>query len=152
MKDDMSMQIEDEYAGKAGEMQDETDAMLELPKGKFSASALNGLVKAFNEALTAGGMEGNYPTFSGDQTVFPVDFVRGLAMLSDAAAESGSGIEINLSGVVGDRDVALLASKVKALAQSEDFKSMMSDNEEGGGTEVELEVKTSPEQLMMERA
>jgi hypothetical protein len=81
-----------------------------------------------------------------------VDFVRGLAMLSDAAAESGSGIEINLSGVVGDRDVALLASKVKALAQSEDFKSMMSDNEEGGGTEVELEVKTSPEQLMMERA
>jgi hypothetical protein len=148
MKDDMSMQIEDEYAGKAGEMQDEADAMLELPKGKFSASALNGLVKSFNEALTAGGMEGDYPTFSGDQTVFPVDFVRGLAMLSDAAAESGSGIEITLAGVVSDRDVALLASKVAALAKSEEFQRMMAEGE----TEVEVEVKTSPEDLMMERA
>jgi hypothetical protein len=148
MKDDMSMQIEDEYAGKAGEMQDEADAMLELPKGKFSASALNGLVKAFNEALTAGGMEGDYPTFSGDQTVFPVDFVRGLAMLSDAAAESGSGVEITLAGVVSDRDVALLASKVAALAKSEEFQRMMAEGE----TEVEVEVKTSPEDLMMERA
>jgi CBS domain-containing protein len=148
--DDMSMQIEDEYAGKAGEMQDEADAMLELPKGKFSASALNGLVKAFNQALSSAGMEGDYPTFTSDQTVFPVDFVRGLAMLSDAAAESGSGIEITLAGVVSDRDVALLASKVAALAKSEEFMRMMAEGD--GETEVEVEVKTSPEDLMMERA
>lgn len=144
-------EMEDEYSSMAGEMQDETDAMLELPKGKFTASALNGLVNAFNAAMTAGGMQGSYPKFSSDVTVFPVDFVRGLAMLSDAAAESGSGIEISLAGVAADRDVALLASKVQALAKSPEFKAMMTEGE-GEGTEVEVKVETSPEDLMKERA
>jgi len=100
--------------------------------------------------MKAGGMEGDYPTFSGDQTAFPVEFVRGLAMLSDAAAESGSNIEITLSNVTNDRDVALLASKVDALANSPEFAKLMGG--EGGETEVEVKVETSPEDLMMERA
>ena len=149
MKDDMAM-MEDEYSDAAGALQDEADAMLEVPKGKFSAAALNGLVKAFNKAMKAGGMEGDYPTFSGDQTAFPVEFVRGLAVLSDAAAESGSNIEITLSNVTNDRDVALLASKVDALANSPEFAKLMGG--EGGETEVEVKVETSPEDLMMERA
>lgn len=146
---DEMMAAEAEYADAAGGLQEETDAMLEVPKGKFTASALNGLVRAFNAAMSAADMEGDYPNFTSDQTAFPVEFVRGIAMLSDAAAESGSGVEVNLSGVVSDRDVALLASKVQALADDESFKSYMSGE---GETEVEVTEEPGPEQLMMERA
>jgi hypothetical protein len=146
---DEMMAAKDEYTDAAAGIQEETDAMLEVPKGKFSASALNGLVRAFNDAMSAADMEGNYPNFTSDQTAFPVEFVRGLAMISDAAAESGSGVEISLSGVVSDRDVALLASKVQALADDESFKSYMTGE---GETEVEVTEEQGPEQLMMERA
>ena len=147
MKDQMMM--EDDYAESAGALQDETDAMLEVPKGRFSKSALNGLVASFNKALTAADMEGNYPTFTSDQTAFPVEFVRGLAMMSDAAAESGSNIEISLAGVESDREVATLAAKLAALAESEEFVKMMSGAEE---SEPMTEETDSTEALMMERA
>ena len=150
MPNDDMMMMEDEYSEKAGELQDETDDMLVVPKGNFSKAVLNGLVAAFNTALTASGFEGNYPKFTSDQTSLPLDLVRGLAMMADAAAESDSGIVIELENVSKDRDIAMLAAQVKALAESEEFAAMMTEAPE---IEVSVEIeKQTPEQLMMERA
>lgn len=149
------MMMESEYSDKAAGLQDSVDAMLIVPRGRFGKAALNALVDAFNKALTSGGFEGDYPKFDGDQTSLPIDFVRGLAMMSDAAAESGANVEISLEGVESDRDLASLAAKLSALADSEEFKSMMSEDE---GPELEVEVSASKpkaksaEDLMMERA
>lgn len=147
----MEMEMMDAYADKAGELQEETDMMLEVPKGNFGQSALNSLVAAFNEALGAMGFEGDYPSFDSDQTTLPMEFVRGLAMMADAAEESGSGVTIDLSVIRNDNDLALLASKLKQLAASDKVKSMMEQPTE---TEVEINVGATPapEDLMMERA
>lgn len=147
----MEDEMMDAYAAKAGDLQEETDLMLEVPRGNFTKTALNAVVDAFNTTLGAMGFEGDYPKFSEDQNTLPVEFVRGLAMMSDAAAESGSGVDIDLSVIKSDNDLALLASKLKRLAESPKLKMMMSDNEEPG-TEVEVNVGATPENLMMERA
>lgn len=148
----MEAMMMDAYAAKAGELQEETDMMLEVPKGNFSQTALNAVVDAFNDALEAMGFEGDYPEFTDDQNSLPIEFVRGLAMMSDAAAESESGVDIDLAGVRSDNDLALLASKLKQLADSPKFKAMMADDGEEPTTEVDITVASAPEDLMMERA
>ena len=91
MKDEMSM-MEESYANSADELQDQSDSMLPNISGRFSKQALNGLVASFNKALEAAGFPGDYPTFDGNQTTLPMEFVRGLMMMSDAAEETGSGV------------------------------------------------------------
>jgi hypothetical protein len=148
-----------EMGAMAGEMQaagDEMQAMLddELPsiRGMFSETAINALVDAANAALEAGGFDGDYPEFTEDVTEFPGEFIRLLAMLADAAEESGAAVDLSMDGIEDDRDVAMLASQLKQLASDERFVSMMSE-----APEVEASVTVSPggevdeETLMMER-
>ena len=98
------------------EIQTEVDAMLEVPVGMFSQSTMNSLVDAANAALVAGGFEGDYPSFDGDVTEFPLEFVRLLSMLADAAEETGAAVDITLAGIEDDRDVAMLAATIAQLA------------------------------------
>jgi hypothetical protein len=79
------MDIMEDYGESADMLQESADDMLPTVKGRFSKSALNGLVKSFNKSLEVAGFPGDYPMFDGDQTTLPVDFVRGLAMMADAA-------------------------------------------------------------------
>lgn len=128
---------------------------LELPaiRGSFSQTAMNALVDATNMALEAAGFEGDYPEFDSDVTEFPPEFVRVLAMFADAAEETDSGIVLSMDMIEDDRDVAALASKVRQLAESAEFKQRMTQP-----MEAEVEVSVGPaggppdeEALMMER-
>ena len=88
-------------------------------------------------------------------TEFPGEFVRLLMMLSDAAAETGAGVQITLDAIEDDRDVAMLASQIQQLAVDEAFAAGMT-----AGPSVEVDVGIAPgpggpvveeEALMMER-
>ena len=86
---------------------------------------MNSLVDAANAALVAGGFEGDYPSFDGDVTEFPMEFVRLLSMLSDAAEETGAAVDITLAGIEDDRDVAMLAATIEQLASDPAYASGM---------------------------
>lgn len=150
MKNEMSA-MKEQYEESADMMQEDMDSMLPTISGRFGKAALNGLVKSFNAALEAAGFPGDYPTFDGDQTALPPDFVRGLAMMADAAEETGAGVSLTLDGITDDRGLVLIAGKLDALAKSEAFKKAMSEPE---GTELEVEISAKPtdDDLMMERA
>tara|TARA_R100000654_G_scaffold16146_1_gene34039 strand:- start:3415 stop:3879 length:465 start_codon:yes stop_codon:yes gene_type:complete len=149
----------DKVAGEAmmagEELQAGLDSALPSIRGMFSQTSMNALVDAANDALESAGFEGDYPEFDSDVTEFPSEFIRLLMMLSDAAGESGAGVSLEMSGIEDDRDVAMLASQVKKLAQSPEFQKAMS-----AGADVAVEVEVAPgmspggmseEALMMER-
>ena len=125
--------VEGDLRAAGDELQSEVDTMLEVPVGMFSQSTMNALVDATNAALVAGGFEGDYPSFDGDVTEFPVEFVRLLSMLADAAVETGAAVDITLAGIEDDRDVAMLAASIEQLASDPSFTS-------GMGVPVEEEV------------
>jgi|TARA_R110000824_G_scaffold244462_5_gene433255 hypothetical protein len=141
--------------GAGEQMQAELDEALPVLRGMYSQTAMNALVDAANAALVAGGFEGDYPEFTEDVTEFPGEFVRLLMMLSDAAAETGAGVQITLDAIEDDRDVAMLASQIQQLAVDEAFAAGMT-----AGPSVEVDVGIAPgpggpvveeEALMMER-
>lgn len=128
------------------------------PTGKFSKAALNGAVDAFNALLEAMGQPGDYPTFSGDQTKLPPDFVRGLAMATDAAQQVGEDLP-PVGEVTDDAGLARLAGTMKALAKDPQFREMMASAPgeapmmEGAEEDTEDEnTEDAMNNLMMERA
>ena len=125
--------VEGDLRAAGDEIQTEVDAMLEVPGGMFSQSTMNSLVDAANAALVAGGFEGDYPSFDGDVTEFPMEFVRLLSMLADAAEETGAAVDITLAGIEDDRDVAMLAATIEQLASDPAYT-------DGMGAPVEEEV------------
>lgn len=152
--DEMEM-VANEAMMAGEELQEGLDMALPSVRGMFTETAMNALVDAANAALESAGFEGDYPEFSGDVTEFPPEFIRLLSMLSDAAGEAGTSVTIEMSGIEDDRDVAMLASQVKKLAQDPAFQKAMS-----GGAQVEVEAEVAPgmapdgmgeEALMMER-
>lgn len=146
--DDMAA-VAGDMAMAGNEMQSMVDESLPSVRGMFSQTAMNALVDAVNQALEAAGFEGDYPEFSSDVTEFPADFMRVLAMLADAAGESGAGVDLAVEGLEDDRDVAMLASQVANLAANAGFRSMMTE-----APEVEAPSSPAPvdeETLMMER-
>lgn len=122
-------------ARDAGEqMQAYADNMLPTPTGMYTETALNALINAVNKALKAGGFEGAYPKVSGDVTELPVELVRLLMMLNDAATESGVAVNLDLAMLEDDRDVAMLAAEIARLAEAPEFVELMTTPAEGPAT------------------
>jgi len=133
----MGIEIEIEQA----EMDEEGDFAEMAPKGRFSAKALNNLVKATNRLLPMFDQTPDYPMFEGDVTEFPTDFVRVLAMFQGAADDAiGQGIVddefgFDFDDITGDGNVQVLAGKINKLAADKGFKrylqTMPSEEPEG---------------------
>lgn len=102
------------------------------PQGQFSASALNGLVKAHNKVLKLFGLE-DYPQFKEDQTEFPEEFTRQLAMIIAAASDAVAqdliepGLVPSLDEVSDDTSLRLLSGKLDQLAKSKEFKRFLKE-------------------------
>jgi len=134
-----SMEIDVEIDQAEGD--DEANFQEMAPKGRFTAKALNNLVKATNRLLPLFDQTPDYPSFEEDITEFPTEFVRVLAMFQGAAEDAiGEGLvddeySIDFDGVTGDANVQVLAGKVNKLATDKAFKrylkSMPSEEEEG---------------------
>lgn len=163
MKEEMmgqpSMAIEVEI-DKAAEDEDMDFADM-APKGRFTAKALNNLVKATNRLLPMFDQTPDYPSFDGDTTEFPTDFVRVLAMFQGAADDAiEQGIVDDEYGfdfdeITGDANIQVLAGKINKLAGDKGFKrylqSMPSDEPEGEEMAVaDADMEESPEGPMEE--
>lgn len=148
---DPQQQLAEELLSSSDQIQAMADEGLPKVTGRFGKQTLNALVSAANQALAAGGFGGDYPTFDSDLTELPVEFVRLLAMLADAAAESGAALQFDLAGVTDDRALANLAAKVSALSSDAAFKAAMAHESSNEGAEVEPAGEPDEEGLMMER-
>jgi len=137
------------------------------PEGRFSAKALNNLVKATNRLLPKFGQTPDYPSFEGDITRFPTDFVRVLAMFqgaTDEAVERGivdEEFSFDFENISSDSNLMILAGKINKLASDKQYdrflKSQPVDEPEDGEEMVDDETTTEdmlPEDvdsLFMER-
>ena len=126
------MSIPTDILAQAEEIGAEQDMMQEqamtemAPQGKFSMDALNRLVKELNVVLDMFGE--TYSEFAEDITVFPPEFVTALSMVKSAADDSGVGLEIDFAEITDDRDLAIVAGKLRELANSKEFKKFLEDN------------------------
>ena len=148
--------------------QEEEVAFAEMaPRGRFSAKALNNLVKATNRLLPKFGQTPDYPTFEGDITQFPTDFVRVLAMFqgaTDDAVDQGivdDEFAFDFEDISSDGNLMILAGKINKLASDKQYdrylRSQPTDEPEEGEEMVDDETTTEdmpPEDvdaLFMER-
>lgn len=147
--------------------QDEEVAFAQMaPRGRFSAKALNNLVKAANRLLPKFGQTPDYPSFQEDITEFPTDFVRVLAMFqgaTDDAVEQGivdDEFGFDFENITSDANLMVLAGKINKLASDKQYdrylRSQPTEEEtEEGVTEDEITTEDMPledvETLFMER-
>ena len=96
------------------------------PQGKFTAGALNRMIKELNVVLEMFGE--TYPEFAEDITVFPQEFVTALSMVKSAADDSGVGLELEFTDITDDRDLAIIAGRLRELAKSKEFMKFLEEN------------------------
>ena len=151
----------------AAEQEEEVAFAQMAPKGRFSAKALNYLVKATNRLLPKFGQTPDYPEFSGNITEFPTDFVRVLAMFqgaTDDAVEQGivdDEFAFDFENITDDANLMVLAGKINKLASDKQYdrylRSQPAEEEETeeGMMEDDMETEDMPPQevdaLFMER-
>jgi len=120
--------LDDEIAGA----EEAEGALYEelAPKGEFSKKAMGMLSKAVNK-LTGLFDVDKYPVLTEDAQVFPADFTRLLAMVSDAsmAADESDMLSgdyaFTLEDIVDDNTITLIAGKLDALSKDKEFKKFL---------------------------
>lgn len=127
-------------ATEAENMMDDVFAQA-APKGRFSKTVMNALVKVYRDAQKMMGFPEDemYAEFTEDVTEFPPEFVRGLAMLASAAEDFGQPDVIILDGITKDEDVARLAAKIEALLADPKFSEFLSSPMQGEAMEETVE-------------
>lgn len=151
----------------AAEQEEEVAFAQMAPKGRFSAKALNNLVKATNRLLPKFGQTPDYPQFSGELTEIPTDLVRVLAMFqgaTDEAVERGivdDEFAFDFEQITSDGNLMILAGKINKLATDKQYdrflKSQPVDEPEEGEEMVDDETTTEDmpledvDSLFMER-
>lgn len=132
-----SMEMEIEIQG--AEQEDESMFGEMAPKGRFTAKALNNLVKATNRLLPLFDQTPDYPSFESDITEFPTDFVRVLAMFEGAVSGAieedliDDEMDFDMGDITADENVNVLAGKLNRLVNDRSFKKYlkgMSDDKE----------------------
>ena len=131
-------------------------------------TALNKVVDALNAVLPSfGPMAEEYPTFSADEELLPPEFVNQLMMVATAAADADMEdvlAMVDVEGAADDRDLQLLAGKLRTLSESRDFKQFLKQPMEGEApmaveeevTDVEVpmeggEMEVEEDDLLMQR-
>ena len=125
MLDEESVMREAQALGMSEQQQMDDMFSIGAPRGNFSATALNAVVRSFNDVLASMGIPEPYPEFGEGARVLPGEFVRGLAMVADAAEQAGMPATIELDGVTDDTDLEMLAGKLSALADNPTFIEAM---------------------------
>jgi len=125
------------------------------PKGRFTAKALNNLVKATNRLLPLFDQTPDYPSFDQNITEFPTDFVRVLAMFNGAVSGAieenliDEELDFDMSEITGDENVNMLAGKLNRLVNDRSFKKYLKGMSDDKGESMEEEEPES-EQGMQE--
>lgn len=141
---EMLMQAEAIGAGMDAAQQQGMEIM--TPQGKYSARALNAVVDAINEIMPMLGEQMPMPEITADMTMMPQELVNAIMAIMTVAEQAGSPIDIELSAVVSDNDLAKLAALLKRLAKDKKLKDfLMQGAEEEVTEEVTMESAPAPE-------
>lgn len=141
----------------AAEQEEEVAFAQMAPKGRFSAKALNNLVKATNRLLPKFEQTPDYPEFSGELTQLPTDFVRVLAMFqgaTDEAVERGivdDEFAFDFEDITSDANLMILAGKINKLATDKQYdRFLRSQPTQEGEEEDMMEDETTTEDMPIE--
>jgi len=136
---EMLMQAEAIGAGMDAAQQQGMEIM--TPQGKYSARALNAVVEAINEIMPMLGEQMPMPEITTDMTMMPQELVNAIMAIMTVAEQAGSPIDMELSAVVSDNDLAKLAALLKRLAKDKKLKDFLM---QGAEEEVTEEVTMEP--------
>ena len=137
----------------AAEEEEEMAFAAMAPKGRFSAKALNNLVKATNRLLPKFDQTPDYPTFSSELTQLPTDFVRVLAMFqgaTDDAIDQGIVDEefgFDFEDITSDGNLMILAGKINKLATDKQYDRYLKNQPEEGVDEELVDEETTTEDM-----
>jgi hypothetical protein len=141
---EMLMQAEAIGAGMDAAQQQGMEIM--TPQGKYSARALNAVVDAINEIMPMLGEQMPMPEITADMTMMPQELVNAIMAIMTVAEQAGSPIDMELSAVVSDNDLAKLAALLKRLVNDKKLKDfLMQGAEEEVTEEVTMESAPAPE-------
>lgn len=141
---EMLMQAEAIGAGMDAAQQQGMQIM--TPQGKYSARALNAVVDVINEIMPMFGEQMSMPEITADMTMMPQELVNAIMAIMTIAEQAGSPIDIELSAVVSDNDLAKLAALLKRLTKDKKLKDfLMQGAPEEVTEEVTMESAPTPE-------
>lgn len=135
------MQAEAIGAGMDAAQQQGMEIM--TPQGKYSARALNAVVEAINEIMPMLGEQMPMPEITADMTMMPQELVNAIMAIMTVAEQAGSPIDMELSAVVSDNDLAKLAALLKRLAKDKKLKDFLMQGAEEEVTE-EVAMESAP--------
>lgn len=138
---EMLMQAEAIGAGMDAAQQQGMEIM--TPQGKYSARALNAVVEAINEIMPMLGEQMPMPEITADMTMMPQELVNAIMAIMTVAEQAGSPIDMELSAVVSDNDLAKLAALLKRLAKDKKLKDFLMQGAEEEVTE-EVAMESAP--------
>ena len=117
------------------------------PTGQFSVSAMNSMLQVVNDLLARFGEPQPYPQFTEDITSFPPDLVQVLMAIMTIAEQAGVPVDMGLSDLVSDTEVARLTALLQRVAQSTELQTFL-EQIEPAAEDVEMEetvVEDTPE-------
>ena len=122
------------------------------PEGNYTPTGLNALGQTINQALKLFGEEARpIDPYTDAESVLPLDIVKAVAMLNQAASDAGlDRFVVDLGTLTDDRALQEAAGKVDALAQNETFRMFLSQMNPIMSTEDELEDETMAHQEIPE--
>ena len=140
---DLMMQAQEIGAGM--DQAQQQGMQIAAPQGQFTARALNALTKEVNKILTMLGEQTPIPDFTADQTTFAPEFMQALMAIMSIASDAQMPIDMMLSEIRTDQDVARLAALIKRLSDSKEFKDYLTQGPEPMEMEEEITEEVMPE-------
>ena len=138
---EMMLQAETIGAGMDAAQQQGMEIM--TPQGQYSARALNAVVDVINEIMPMFGEMNPMPQYTEDMTMMPQELMNALMAIMTVAEQAGVPIEMELSAIVSDNDLAKLAALIKRLVKDQTLKDFLTQGETEEVTE-EVTMESAP--------
>ena len=113
------------------------------PQGKYSARALNAVVDVINEIMPMFGEPMPMSQYNEDMTMLPQELMNALMAIMAIAEQAGIPIDMEISAIVSDNDLAKLAALMKRLAKDKKLKDFLTQGEKEEVTE-EVTMESAP--------
>ena len=140
------MMLQAETIGAGMDAAEQQGMEIMTPQGQYSARALNAVVDVINEIMPMFGEMNPMPQYTEDMTMMPQELMNALMAIMTVAEQAGVPIEMELSAIVSDNDLAKLAALIKRLVKDQTLKDFLTQGETEEVTEeVTMESAPAPE-------
>jgi hypothetical protein len=137
------MMLQAETIGAGMDAAEQQGMEIMTPQGQYSARALNAVVDVINEIMPMFGEMNPMPQYTEDMTMMPQELMNALMAIMTVAEQAGVPIEMELSAIVSDNDLAKLAALIKRLVKDQTLKDFLTQGETEEVTE-EVTMESAP--------